>query len=50
LNDYNGRLVVKEVSSDGSSVDVVSECDASHERKNVPCLDLLLAKDYSSES
>jgi hypothetical protein len=50
LDDYNERLVVKQVSSDGSSVDLVSECDASYERKNVPCLDLLLAEDYSSES
>ena len=50
LDDYNGRLVVTEVSSDRSSVDLVSECDANYERKNVPCLDLLLAEDYSSES
>ena len=50
LDDYNERLVVKQVRSDGSSVDLVSECDASYERKNVPCLDLLLAEDYSSES
>jgi len=50
LDDYNGRLIVKEVSNDGSSVDLVSECDAAYERKNVPCLDLLLAEDYSSES
>lgn len=50
LDDYTGRLIVKEVSNDGSHVDLISECDASYERKNVPCLDLLLAEDYSSES
>jgi len=50
LDDYRGRLIVKDVSSDGSSVDLVGECDANYERKNVPCLDLLLAEDYSSES
>jgi hypothetical protein len=50
LDDYDGRLVVKQVSSDGSSVDLVSEFDASYERRNVPCLDLLLAEDYSTES
>ena len=50
LEDYNGRLIVKSVSDDGSSVDLISESDTSYERKNVPCLDLLLAEDFSAES
>ena len=50
LEDYKDRLIVKAVSSDGSSVDLVSESDANYDLKSVPCLDLLLAEDYSSES
>jgi hypothetical protein len=50
LEDYKDRLIVKAVSSDGSSVDLVSESDANSELKSVPCLDLLLAEDYSTES
>jgi hypothetical protein len=50
LDDYKDRLIVKAVSSDGSSVDLVSESDANYELKSVLCLDLLLAEDYSTES
>jgi hypothetical protein len=50
LEDYGERLIVKAVGNDGSSVDLVSESDASYECKSVPCLNLLLAEDYSTES
>jgi hypothetical protein len=50
LEDYKGRLIVKAVSEDGGIVDLVSECEPTYVRSNVPCVDLLLAEDYSAES
>lgn len=50
LEDYKGRLIVKFVSEDGGRVDLVSECDPDYVRENIPCLDLMLAEDYSAES
>lgn len=50
LDDYGGRLIVKAVSEDGGRVDLVSERDSKYLRKDVHCVDLLLAEDYSAES
>jgi hypothetical protein len=50
LEDYDGRLIIKSVSEDGGSVDLISQCDPNYVRNAVRCVDLLLAEDYSAES
>jgi hypothetical protein len=50
LENYDERLVIKSVSDDGGKVDLVSETDPSYQISDVPCLDLLLAEDYSADS
>ena len=53
LENYDERLILTFVSDDGGKVDlvdVVSETDLTHRISDVPCLDLLLAEDYSAES
>jgi hypothetical protein len=49
LETYDGRLIVKKVSDDGGRVDLVSETDPKLAINDVPCLDLLLAEDYSAD-
>lgn len=49
LETYDGRLIIKSVSDDGGKVDLVSETDPSYQLNNVPCLNLLLAEDYSND-
>jgi hypothetical protein len=50
LENHDERLVIKSVSDDGGKVDLVSETDSSYQISDVPCLDLLLAEDYSADS
>jgi hypothetical protein len=50
LENHNERLIIKSVSSDGGKVDLISETDPAYQIKDVPCLDLLLAENYSAES
>jgi hypothetical protein len=50
LENYDERLIITSVSDDGGKVDLVSETDPTHRISDVPCLDLLLAEDYSAES
>jgi hypothetical protein len=49
LDTYDGRLIITSVSDDGGKVNLISEADPDYQLNDVPCLDLLLAEDYSGE-
>jgi hypothetical protein len=48
LDDYDGRLIVKGVSDDGSSVDLISESDTAHEMRECPVPRVIVGRGLSS--
>lgn len=44
LDTYEGKLIIRAVSEDGSTVDLASAADPNYSLSNVPCQQLLPAE------